>query len=82
MKKNLLVLFIIIISLFSCSKDTIKEKTNFKTAVEYEEKEDYENAIKYYKLAFEFLNIYTKMPDTKEFEDFCNQYDVTDIDYN
>ena len=38
--------------------------------------------IKYYKLAFEFLNIYTKMPDTKEFEDFCNQYDVTDIDYN
>ena len=29
MKKNLLVLFIIIISLFSCSKDTIKEKTNF-----------------------------------------------------
>ena len=53
MKKNLLVLFIIIISLFSCSKDTIKEKTNFKTAVEYEEKEDYENAIKYYKLAIE-----------------------------
>lgn len=48
----------------------------------WKECRDYDELIKYYRLAFEFLNIYTEMPDTKEFEDFWNQYDVTDYDYN
>ena len=57
MKKNLLVLFIIIISLFSCSKNIDKGKNNYKTAVEYMSNGDYENAVKYYKLAIEAGNI-------------------------
>ena len=48
----------------------------------WKECRDYDELIKYYRLAFEFLNIYTEMPDTKEFEDFWYQYDVTDYDYN
>lgn len=43
---------------------------------------DYDELIKYYKSAFQFLYEYTEMPDSKGFEDFWDKHGVEEYDYN